>query len=477
MVDSIYRTRSLGVAAVGLPDQYADGKAAKVWQLYIGDTKSRTEEYRSWLVSLLKQQGCKTVLDVACGTGVDSIMLVEEGFKVVSVDASDKMLKHALKERWERRKEPAFDNWVIEEANWLSLVDEVPKPGDGFDAVICLGNSFAHLPDFKGDQSDQKLALQNIACMVKPGGILIIDHRNYDYILETGKAPQGKNIYYQSDLKQEIDTSVLWVNNKPTMVTLDYSLEIPQLEGSQIAPETRFQFDLTCGSSTKPRADIAFHFNPRFRSSPCIVCNSLQQGNWGQEKILELMPFKQGAFFETIILVQEDLFKVAVNGAHVLEYQHRIPSHRVDTFSISGKVQIQAIGYVSSSCIPYKGSILKGLSPGQHITIKGHVSLFPHRCNESKNIALHFNARIKSGTLIRNSLLSESWGPEETELKYFPFTAGKYFEIIILCQTHQFKVAVNGEHLLEYRHRVQDLSSITQLEVLGDLDLQDIKLW
>lgn len=48
-----------------------------------------------------------------------------------------------------------------------------------------------------GDQSDQKLALQNIASMVKPGGVLIIDHRNYDYILETGRAPQGKNIYYK----------------------------------------------------------------------------------------------------------------------------------------------------------------------------------------------------------------------------------------------------------------------------------------
>ncbi|KAF5896231.1 glycine N-methyltransferase, partial [Clarias magur] len=238
MVDSIYRTRSLGVAAVGLPDQYADGKAARVWQRYIGDTKSRTEEYRSWVVSLLKQQGCKLVLDVACGTGVDSIMLLEEGFKVVSVDASDKMLKYALKERWERRKEPAFDNWVIEEANWLTLADDVQKPGQGFDAVICLGNSFAHLPDFKGDQADQKLALQNIASMVRPGGILIIDHRNYDHILDTGKAPRGKNIYYQTDLKQDIDTSVLWVNNRPTMVTLDYSLEIPQPDGSQNAPDT-----------------------------------------------------------------------------------------------------------------------------------------------------------------------------------------------------------------------------------------------
>jgi len=38
-------------------------------------------------------------------------MLVEEGFKVVSVDASDKMLKYALRQRWKRRRDPAFDNW------------------------------------------------------------------------------------------------------------------------------------------------------------------------------------------------------------------------------------------------------------------------------------------------------------------------------------------------------------------------------
>uniref|UniRef100_A0A8C1YYK7 Glycine N-methyltransferase n=1 Tax=Cyprinus carpio TaxID=7962 RepID=A0A8C1YYK7_CYPCA len=244
MVDSVYRTRSLGVGVVGLPDQYADGKAAKVWQLYIGDTRSRTEEYKSWVLSLLRKHGVQKVLDVACGTGVDSIMLVEEGFKVVSVDASDKMLKYALKERWERRKESTFDNWVIEEANWLTLSEDVKKPGDGFDAVICLGNSFAHLPDFKGDQSDQKLALQNIASMVKPGGILIIDHRNYDYILETGQAPQGKNIYYKSDLKQDISTSVLWVNSKPHMITLDYTLELPQPEDVQTPPDTRY-----CGLS------------------------------------------------------------------------------------------------------------------------------------------------------------------------------------------------------------------------------------
>ena len=38
-------------------------------------------------------------------------MLLEEGFKVTSVDASDKMLKQALKFRWENRKQDIFDKW------------------------------------------------------------------------------------------------------------------------------------------------------------------------------------------------------------------------------------------------------------------------------------------------------------------------------------------------------------------------------
>ena len=39
--------------------------------------------------------------------------------------------------------------------------------------------------------------------MVKPGGMLLIDHRNYDYIVENGSAPTH-NIYYNVSSNQNI---------------------------------------------------------------------------------------------------------------------------------------------------------------------------------------------------------------------------------------------------------------------------------
>lgn len=70
MADStIFRTRTLGTPVEGVRDQYADGKAAKVWEIFIGDKTSRTQNYKNFLVGLLRKNGCKRVLDVACGTG------------------------------------------------------------------------------------------------------------------------------------------------------------------------------------------------------------------------------------------------------------------------------------------------------------------------------------------------------------------------------------------------------------------------
>ncbi len=68
---------------------------------------------------------------------------------------------------------------------------------------------------------------------------------------------------------------------------------------------------MSSGCSTKPRSDVALHFSPRFKGSPCVVCNSLLQESWGKEETLYQLPYKRGAPFETIILVLEDVFKVS----------------------------------------------------------------------------------------------------------------------------------------------------------------------
>lgn len=57
---------------------------------------------------------------------------------------------------------------VIEEANWLTLEKDLEKPGDGFDAVICLGNSFAHLPDFKGEWGGRGGGVPRHMCTASP---------------------------------------------------------------------------------------------------------------------------------------------------------------------------------------------------------------------------------------------------------------------------------------------------------------------
>jgi len=73
------------------------------------------------------------------------------------------------------------------------------EPGTLFDAIVCLGNSLSALPDFEGGLSDHRRALSNFWSLLRPGGLLIVDHRNYDGILGSGVFPSS-NIYYDVSL-------------------------------------------------------------------------------------------------------------------------------------------------------------------------------------------------------------------------------------------------------------------------------------
>lgn len=96
---------------------------------------------------------------------------------------------------------------------------------------------------------------------------------------------------------------------------------------------------------------------------------------------------------------------------------------------------------------------------------------------KSKDIALHLNPRLNIKAFVRNSFLHESWGEEERNITSFPFSPGMYFEMIIYCDVREFKVAVNGVHSLEYKHRFKELSNIDTLEIDGDIHLLEVRSW
>ncbi|XP_012428035.1 galectin-8 isoform X2 [Taeniopygia guttata] len=297
-------------------------------------------------------------------------------------------------------------------------------------------------------------------------------------------------------LELPLDTSQKTISNPiiPYVGTIHGGLvpgELIVIHGTVPDDADRFQVDLQCGSSIKPRADVAFHFNPRFKRSGCIVCNTLEREKWGWEEITYEMPFGKGKSFEIVIMILKDKFQVTVNKKHLLLYNHRISLEKIDTLGIYGKVQIKTIEFVSKGAmpngsqlgVPYTGKLDTALRPGCTIAIKGEVNKNPKsfainlRPSDSKDIALHLNPRMKNKVFVRNSYLHDSWGEEEKEITNFPFSPGMYFELIIFCDAYQFKVAVNGVHTLEYKHRFKQLEKISIVEVTGDVHLLDVRSW
>ena len=60
-----------------------------------------------------------------------------------------------------------------------------------YDAIICLGNSFTHLHD----EQDRRKALAEFYAALRHDGILILDQRNYDEMLDHGFTSKHKYYY------------------------------------------------------------------------------------------------------------------------------------------------------------------------------------------------------------------------------------------------------------------------------------------
>ena len=164
-------------------EQYTPAFVGRWDELINWDGRRRSEN--GFFERTLSEIGAHKVLDIACGTGYHTINLSLSGFDVTGADGSASMLLRAK----ENAGQKGLKNMRFEEAEWTTLSQSFPG-GNQFDAIICLGNAFTHL----FEEDERKKALAEIHSLLNPGGIAIIDQRNYDTVLD--KEFRSKHEHY-----------------------------------------------------------------------------------------------------------------------------------------------------------------------------------------------------------------------------------------------------------------------------------------
>ena len=135
------------------------------------DWQGRLAAELPFIEQQLQAVGARRVLDAACGTGMHTIALAQRGYAAVGADLSAGMIEQAQGNATASGIDVRFETTGF---GGLSA-----RVGTGFDALLCLGNSLPHLLT----PADLTVALDDFAACLRPGGLLLIQNRNFDAVL------------------------------------------------------------------------------------------------------------------------------------------------------------------------------------------------------------------------------------------------------------------------------------------------------
>jgi SAM-dependent methyltransferase len=139
---------------------------------------SRLEYEMPFILDVLREAGVHSggrVLDAACGTGHHTLALAAKGYQAAGSDLSEGMIRQACANAAAMSLPAPF-----KVAGFEALADIYSiSPLHPFDALLCLGNSLPHI----SDERALARALSNFAKCLRPGGLLLLQNRNFDAVM------------------------------------------------------------------------------------------------------------------------------------------------------------------------------------------------------------------------------------------------------------------------------------------------------
>jgi SAM-dependent methyltransferase len=156
--------------------EIAYGALASVYEWLVADAKaSPAGNAQAFEMVTAELAPGAQILDCSCGIGLLAVGLAEAGFRVTACDASPAMV-----ERTQTLARAHGVEVLTRVCRWEQLPDQEWE--DRFDAVFCVGNSLAHAVG----RSGRRAAMQGMASVVRPGGVLVLTSRNWEQVRSAG---------------------------------------------------------------------------------------------------------------------------------------------------------------------------------------------------------------------------------------------------------------------------------------------------
>jgi SAM-dependent methyltransferase len=177
---------------------------AAQYHLIVEDWESEIRRTGEVLTTFLPPTAASgTILDCACGIGTQALALARLGYQVDGSDLSPGAVDRILTEA--ARRGLSIKAWVDD----MRLLAKAPSTD--YQAVLCMGNSLAHLED----EADLRATLRAIHDRTKPGGKILLGFRDYRPYRGPGCTPMPAPVVYSAGANRRIFLQVWdWLDER-----------------------------------------------------------------------------------------------------------------------------------------------------------------------------------------------------------------------------------------------------------------------